>query len=198
MNQHEKSQQSKEKILRAAMEEFGARGYAGASLNTLLSENGLSKGMAYHYFKNKDQLYLGCVALCFEQLMAALSQLTHGDNAQATLRAYFETRGRFFREYAMLERVFFEAVLQPPAHLAQELAQIRTAFDAFNRSLFQSILGKLSLRKDISEEDGLYYFNLMQNALHLQFRAEAGSYETQAYRTIEILLYGITAGGEQQ
>lgn len=197
MLQEEKSRQSKEKILRAAIEEFGEKGYSDASLNTLLSNNGLSKGMVYHYFTNKDELYLGCAAECFERLMEALSQVEYSGNAMKTLHDYFEVRTRFFQEHPMLERLFFDAFLQPPAHLEKELAPLCTKFDMFNHSLFQSILNGLKLREGVSAEEGLYYFKLIQNALHLQFRFESGSYEERAYKTVEILLYGI-AGGEPQ
>lgn len=192
MIQQEKSQQSKERILRAAIDEFGKNGYVGTSLNTLLSSNGLSKGLVYHYFKNKDLLYLGCVAECFERLMAALVGIKQSGNATEILHNYFETRGCFFKENPMLERVFFDVILQPPSNLHQELSQIRAEFDVFNRSLFQTILNGIKLRDGISEEDGIYYFNLMQNALHLQFRSETGSYEERAYQAMEILLYGMS------
>ncbi len=194
MNQQEKSRQSREKIVNAGIQEFGTKGYAGASLNTLLAANGLSKGLVYHYFKNKDQLYLGCVAVCFERLMAAFAQMEQRDKAADILHHYFEVRSRFFREHPLLEGVFFDAVLQPPSHLAKALAQIRTDFDAFNRGLFQTMLATLRLREGVSEEEGFYYFDLMQNALHLQFRSKTTAYEERAYKTMEILLYGIAGG----
>lgn len=197
MVQEEKSQQSKEKILRAAIDEFGKKGYAGASLNTLLSSNGISKGVVYHHFKNKDQLYLECVSACFKWLMAFLSEIECKGTAAEILHDYFETRGIFFRNHPILERVFYDAILQPPPNLVQEITKIRADFDAFNRNLFTAILGGLNLRDGVSEEEGLYYFNLMQNALHLQFRSETGSYEERAFKAMEILLYGI-AGGEKQ
>lgn len=196
LKQEEKSQQSKEKILRAALDEFGAKGYAGASLNTLLSDNGLSKGLVYHYFENKDQLYLACVSACFDALMVFLAKMEHNESPMVMLHTYFETRTRFFKKNPMLERVFYDAILQPPSHLKGEIAQVHAAFDTFNRSLLQTVLGGLRLREGVSEEDGLYYFELMQNALHLQFRSETGLYEERAYQLMELLLYGL-AGGEQ-
>lgn len=35
------------------MQEFGSKGYRGASLNTIC-EAGIPKGLLYHNFKNKD------------------------------------------------------------------------------------------------------------------------------------------------
>ena len=80
MKQEEKSALSREKILDAAMEEFARRGYAGASLNTVWEEKHISKGMIYHHFKDKDELYLLCVRRCFDALTDYLRETAaHGD-----------------------------------------------------------------------------------------------------------------------
>ncbi|MCU0665160.1 MAG: TetR/AcrR family transcriptional regulator, partial [Myxococcota bacterium] len=48
--------QRRQQILEAAAKELGAHGYKGASLNRILEQAGLSKGAAYYYFDNKDDL----------------------------------------------------------------------------------------------------------------------------------------------
>mgnify|MGYP002539826609 CR=1 FL=1 len=58
MKREEKNALSRQRILDAAMEEFSRNGYDGASLNTVCAEKGISKGIIYHYFKDKDELYL--------------------------------------------------------------------------------------------------------------------------------------------
>ena len=68
MKRDEKHNLSKQRILQAAMQEFSAKGYINASLNTVCSENGISKGIIYHYYKDKDELYLLCVSECFTAL----------------------------------------------------------------------------------------------------------------------------------
>lgn len=145
MKQEEKNQQSRERILRAAVAEFGTKGYDGASLNVLLSENGISKGLLYHYFQNKDQLYLSCVETCFDELTEVLSTLPIVGDAKRGIQAYFEVRARFFHEHPGLERIFFDALLQPPAHLEAELREAMAGFDRVNRSLFKDTLGSVRL-----------------------------------------------------
>ncbi|MCS6902042.1 MAG: TetR/AcrR family transcriptional regulator [Myxococcales bacterium] len=44
-------------ILGAAAEEFGERGFTGASYNRIIERLGLSKGAMYYYFANKDDLF---------------------------------------------------------------------------------------------------------------------------------------------
>ena len=75
MKREEKNALSQQRILEAAMEEFSRKGYEGASLSTACAEKGISKGIVYHHYKDKDELYLRCVQLCFDAVTAALRQL---------------------------------------------------------------------------------------------------------------------------
>lgn len=61
MKKAEKTERTKERILQAAMEEFGRKGYAAATIGAICSEHGIAKGLLYHNFVGKDDLYLACV-----------------------------------------------------------------------------------------------------------------------------------------
>ncbi len=59
-------------ILEAAAEEFAARGFDGASFNKIIERAGISKGAAYYYFDDKEDLY----ATVFERTMEQLLEVT--------------------------------------------------------------------------------------------------------------------------
>ena len=65
LKQSEKTKRTKEKIMAAAMEEFGTKSYDAASLNTMCIENQISKALSYHKFNNKYQLYMQRVGKCY-------------------------------------------------------------------------------------------------------------------------------------
>lgn len=73
MKREEKNALSRQRILDAAMDEFARKGYEGASLSSACTEKGLSKGVVYHHFRDKDELYLLCVQACFDALAAHLA-----------------------------------------------------------------------------------------------------------------------------
>lgn len=50
--------EKRERILAAARKEFAAKGYEGASTNEIVKEAGISKGLLFHYFESKKDLYL--------------------------------------------------------------------------------------------------------------------------------------------
>lgn len=45
-------------ILNAALKEFALRGFKQASTNQIVKDAGISKGLLFHYFNNKKDLYL--------------------------------------------------------------------------------------------------------------------------------------------
>lgn len=68
MKREEKNQQTKRRIMESALAEFSSKGYAGSSINTICAAEAVSKGIVYHYFENKDELFLACVGECFQRL----------------------------------------------------------------------------------------------------------------------------------
>lgn len=50
--------EKQERIINAASKEFAQKGYDNASTNEIVKEAGISKGLLFHYFKNKKGLFL--------------------------------------------------------------------------------------------------------------------------------------------
>jgi len=50
--------QRKDRILEAALIEFADKGYKKASTNTIVREAAVSKGLLFHYYKSKKDLYI--------------------------------------------------------------------------------------------------------------------------------------------
>src|SRR5436190_16378630 len=50
-------QQSQERILAAALEEFAAKGFAGARVDVIARNARINKRMLYHYFGDKEELF---------------------------------------------------------------------------------------------------------------------------------------------
>jgi len=50
-------ERTRQRILRAALGEFAAKGYAGARVDGIAARAKVNKRLLYHYFGNKDQLF---------------------------------------------------------------------------------------------------------------------------------------------
>ena len=75
-------------ILAAAADEFAARGYAGASLNRIIEDAGISKGSLYYYFDDKEDLFVTVVQVAVERLLEEVGGLAV-DELEAS--SYWET-----------------------------------------------------------------------------------------------------------
>ncbi|MEU2158039.1 TetR/AcrR family transcriptional regulator [Streptomyces sp. NPDC019396] len=102
--------QREEQIVAAAMEEFGRRGHAGASMAEIARSVGVTKPMLYSYFGSKDGLATACVdrigARLVEAVTAAMSAGPGDDRlAHAVLTAVFETlRGQRRAWFVLYDR----------------------------------------------------------------------------------------------
>jgi len=64
----------KEKIINAAIVEFSQNGYEKASTNAIVKRAGVSKGLIYHYFKNKQALYDYLIYYVFDLIMGEIER----------------------------------------------------------------------------------------------------------------------------
>jgi len=65
---------TRKKIMEAARDEFAARGFAGARIESIARRAGLSKQLLYHYFVSKEALFEETLESKYEQHRAAMSQ----------------------------------------------------------------------------------------------------------------------------
>lgn len=201
MKREEKNQQTRQRILDSAMAEFAQQGYGAGSMNTISNAGGLSKGILYHYFETKDELYLACVEACFQALTNYLEEHARAEAGTATerLEAYFQARLTFFQEHPRLQRIFCDAVVTPPDHLSGAVRERKSPFDALNVEILSGLLTPMALRADLSTKDVIDMFRQYQDFVNAQYRTTDGEqidireHEAVCHRALNILLYGVVA-----
>lgn len=205
MKREEKNLISRQKILEYATQEFAQKGYGLSSVNTICNTGGISKGILYHYFKDKDELYLACLKNCFERLTADLRKEATDirGSADECLERYFNTRLVFFEKNPLLCPLFCEAVISPPAHLKDAVREIRADFDALNVCVLTNLLEKVPLRPDITVDEVVKIFRLYQDFINARYQMgnleEDGwkQHEQICRRSLHILLYGVVEREER-
>ncbi|WP_031516698.1 TetR/AcrR family transcriptional regulator [Desulfofalx alkaliphila] len=94
MARERNAERTKEGILNAARSVFAAKGFDGARVDEIAKWAKINKRMIYHYFGNKEQLYIEVLRDNFRQLLAVgreanLQDLSPLDKAQEFIRRYF-------------------------------------------------------------------------------------------------------------
>jgi AcrR family transcriptional regulator len=200
MKREEKNQLTRSRILSSAAIEFAKHGYEAASLNTVCQNGNISKGIIYHYFMSKDDLYLACLADCMERLNAYMREgLSQEVARDQMLNNYFDLRLQYFREHETDASLFCNAALFPPEHLKEKILALRKDFDETNDAYILRFLKQSDLRQDLSVEDILHVFRRMQDYFNVSDHsgestfADVEQHEKSIRNVINIFLYGIIA-----
>lgn len=165
MKQQRRGILSKQAVLQAALCEFVLQGYGNVTVDLICSKYNLSKGMVYHYFTGKDDLFLSCARQVFSDLADTLQKEIHipaGTTFEKMIEDYYLCRQRFFEERQQ-ELIFFQSVmLSPPPHLQQEVENLRSPLKEINRHLFSTALEICSDPCKIHKEDALRYLETIE------------------------------------
>lgn len=202
MTQKERTARTREKILRAAIAEFGTYGYAGGTIGGICSR-GINRGLVYHNFKDKDTLYLACMEESCGELVRRLEALPIGEQeeTEALIKNVLEVRAEFAEQCALESRILFEGLLMPPANLRAEIRGILKPLDSKNKEFLRSAINHVRLRQDVRENEAMRVFSLIQYAYNGYFQSESMKsrtleermqlHEKEIPRILDCLLYGI-------
>lgn len=139
MKQTQKSQISKEKIMATAITEFSTYGYAGASINRICQNGGISKGRLYHHFAGKAEIYFKTVAYCYETFAEHMQQFEINKQAdlESNLASLYSLFRQFWEKNPEMLNLFIESRTLPPPEMRAELMQVRAQF--FNNAVKEKL-----------------------------------------------------------
>ena len=198
-----KTEITKGKIIKAATEEFALYGFDGAAVNQICQKHGISKGLIYHNFVDKEDLYLCCVEEAVNGFISYMSGKSFGTD----FKLYMKERYGFFTENPYYRRLIFSDVLTDSVVFAERLKEIRGRFDEFNKRVYLRAIDGIELREGVSREDALEYYSLLQNmlngylscgeALADNFDFAFNAHEKNLEKTLDFMLYGIAMEKKQ-
>ena len=178
MKQQERQKKSKEKILQAAITEFSTSGYDKVTMENICTRHGISKGMMYHYYSGKEDLFLLCVQNMYQMMQQYLeenmAELEKKDALHA-LKEFWMLRESFFGEHPPFKNIFENALLRTPPHLFEKIEEIRGPIEALNRQFLHRTIGKIELRENLKKENVSIYLEAMESVfwkLVEQYRRE--------------------------
>ena len=169
MKNEERSELTREKILQAALHEFGEHGYEGGTIGHIC-KTGINKGLIYHHFKSKDDLYLTCMRYAVNHLLLEVGDLDlQGQNIQDVISTYMNKRYVFFKTYHDEARIVFEGLLSVPTKLTSEVQEIFAPLHDLNEKLYQALLNSITLKENVNKEAALSYFSMVQSMFNAYF-----------------------------
>ena len=204
LSREKQNEISKARILRASLNEFGKKDYLIASTNNICKENNISKGLLFHYYQNKDELFLLCVKSCFNDLSHYIknSMIYYEGDPKKSLDLYMEKRWDFFQDNACYKQIFYNATFNPPSHLIKEISILKKDVDEANKDFLLKCISSCNLKNNIMPDKVVNIILDLINHLHTKFMNKSNIDEfdqsqllnewVEEFSTIfEMLMYGI-------
>lgn len=130
------SQVTREQILNAAIDEFCAEGYAGANTTRIVQAAGCNIRMLYHYFENKDGLYLAALTRVYEQLRSSEHETSFWDLPP---RDGVVALTHFTFDYMLRNPSFPRMILNENLNAGRAAAQVRETIFSSARPFLDNI-----------------------------------------------------------
>jgi len=165
--------EKRDRIIVAAIKEFAAKGYEKASTNAITAEAGIAKGLLFHHFGSKKQLFLGLVqhalglALEHYQNLPRLSP----DFADRLVELGLE-KLTFYRRHPELSQMVTGAFLDPPRELVSEIRVLEQKLRAQNSALIMKGLDMSGLRDDVDKQRAMELIAIALESLGNKYKAK--------------------------
>ncbi len=168
-------EEKRQRVLDAAIAEFGSLGFARANINTIAERAGVSVGSMYKYFPSKDALFLSII----ERAQQLLEEILAGiDQAEGPvfekLEAMLAMAMRFGRENPDLNRLYLACMQEEMVALSDQLPrQLEEVTSRYYRALIAA--GQQSGEIDPDLDPRTVSFCMDNLLLMLQF-SQASTY----------------------
>ncbi|MCD6338549.1 MAG: TetR/AcrR family transcriptional regulator [Verrucomicrobia bacterium] len=142
---------ARKQILQAALKQFAANGYAGASVRNIVAETPFTQPTLYYYFRNKAALYKALLDLahdeCYERMQAAAAR--HREfpaQLVETVVALFKT----VREKRDLMRLAFASAFAAPKEIPPEARTVTLVKGKRNLAFVESLIRQAQARQALT------------------------------------------------
>src|SRR5829696_7071031 len=139
---------SRERIFRAAAQEFASRGYAGANVDRIARAARLNKAMIYYHFKSKAALYREILRDMFGAVRAAVADVEASDAVpQEKIRRYVEAIAAAAEARPHFPPIWLREIAEGGEHVdAATLGYVRDVLAALGRMMDQGAVPASSCR----------------------------------------------------
>lgn len=172
---NQRGEDTRAKIVEAALKEFGERGFEGASMREIANVAGVNAPALVYYFNNKEGLYLACAEYVVTRMWEAMSPAVEA----ATRALEGQSDGELIDAFCAIQTGLAEYMLSPRHNedwrtfIAREQSGLglRSTFDVINdgfskrlTSLSAAIVGRF-LRLPASDEECIVRSMTLQGQL---------------------------------
>ena len=161
---------TRERILRSALEIFGTRGFEGARTRDIADAAGANLGLLQYYFGGKEKLWRAAVDHVFARLWETLAtEAARDPDDPAALADMLRTAVRFAAEHPALIRLMNDEG-------KRDSPRLRWLVDRHGRRLYDmaaAVLGRTRMRNRLGDVEPVHLYYLIVGSVGLIFSQAA-------------------------
>lgn len=143
----------KDKILLAALDEFGSRGYDLSSTNVIAQKANVSKGSIFKYYKSKSLLFYELFNNEINKFIMAYRDMlpTFSNDVLEKLIEIILWKSFYSQTHPESAKVLLEGIANPPKEIKSQIANSMIMLQELSIESIFSQINKDNLRDDITE-----------------------------------------------
>lgn len=196
--------EKKKNILDACIREFADKGYDKASTNAIIKEAGISKGILFHYFKNKKLLFLYIVDHCIQEMIEEYKKypLTETLDIFQRLSELGVIKLKIAHDYPHIVKLFMGALATSPQDMRAEIEQKYLQVSKDVMPMFFEDIDYSMFRSGVDSSKAIQVMILFLEALSQKYLKDYKGKEDELFQNydkimdefneyLEILKYGM-------
>ncbi len=175
-------------ILETGITEFAKKGLDGANINVIAKNAGISIGVLYKYFENKEEFFLACVKRSLEALEAVLKEVTNGEEkilvrAEKIIRAVIY----YSKEYSDYINMYQEIMSGSSKKFAPLLAvEIESMTAKTYADFIKKAMESDDIRKDIDPRMFAFFFDNLLTMLQFSYSCDYHRERLKVYCGVDV------------
>ena len=185
----------KERIMRAAIEEFQARGFENTKVEVIAQNAGVAKGSIYQYFDDKKELFLYSVTWAMEYFMKVIDRQTPLKDMDVCDYFLSGSRERFelLKREPLLVAFSMDIFTGKFGSLAQEASsELNRIGEEYELRLIANGKRKGTIRDDLNDGTLLLFLQGVTEKFNVEIMKKVKSFDydptDEQYREMEYLL----------
>lgn len=172
----------KERVMRAAIEEFQAHGFENAKIEGIAQNAGVAKGSIYQYFDDKKELFLYSVTWAIENFMKMIDRQTPLKDMDVYEYFLSGSRERFemIRKEPLLISFAIDFSQGKYGSLAVEInRELKRVGEEYELKLIANGKKRGTIRDDLDDKILLLFFQGVTEKFNMEILAMAKNFESE-------------------
>ena len=166
-------QEKQSRIVNASISEFAEKDYETASMNTVVSQAGISKGSLFNYFKTKSVLYDHIYKLALGEVKSYLRKVrdeTAGFSFDKRLSKIVDSGVQFITEHPRLAKIYFRLISSADSPNREKIvSELQKLSNDYLGEIIQDAMDRNELNPNLDKGQAVFFLDSVLNRFLKEF-----------------------------